>query len=33
MAKGAELYELSLEIAKSVDNKFGVELETEVNII
>ncbi len=33
MAKGAELYELSREIAGSVDDKFGVELETEVNIM
>jgi UDP-N-acetylmuramate dehydrogenase len=32
-AKGAELYELSREIANSVQEKFGVELETEVNII
>ncbi len=32
-AKGAELYELSREIAKSVESKFGVELETEVNIV
>jgi UDP-N-acetylmuramate dehydrogenase len=32
-AKGAELYELSQQIAKSVRDKFGVELEIEVNII
>ena len=33
MAKGAELLELSRDIANSVRDKFGVELETEVNII
>ena len=32
-AKGAELLQLSRDIANSVQEKFGVELETEVNII
>lgn len=32
-ATGAEIYELSTEIVESVQNKFGVELEREVNII
>jgi UDP-N-acetylmuramate dehydrogenase len=32
-AKGAELLELSRDIANSVQEKFGVELETEVNVI
>lgn len=32
-AKGEEIYELSEKIVKSVKEKFGVEMETEVNII
>lgn len=32
-AKGADIYELSEEIKKSVFDKFGVELEREVNIV
>lgn len=32
-AKGNEIYELSTEILQSVDNKFGISLEREVNIV
>ncbi len=32
-AKGSEIYELSTEILQSVNEKFGVQLEREVNII
>lgn len=32
-AKGSEIYELSTEILDSVQNRFGVELEREVNIV
>ncbi|HEX4850498.1 MAG TPA: UDP-N-acetylenolpyruvoylglucosamine reductase, partial [Puia sp.] len=32
-ASGKEIYQLSKEIAASVHKKFGVELETEVNVI
>jgi len=32
-ATGKEIYDLSEEIMQSVQNKFGVELEREVNVI